>query len=620
MDLSPQTTPLTSGKSYYFTLSATNKAGLTAFLTSDPYLYTSATPTPGLVLDFDPQAALEVVYGSSYHMSDIDILLDGEEVGVRWTGFSHPTAEISYSVGLGLMPGMDNVVPLTPVGAGVSSYVFRGAALQEGSTYYATVVAETGFSRGNSSSNGVLVWRDWQLQLATVYDGSTDVDVEYHASTSLVSAQWFFPALLHARISHYMWGVVVGVDMEQASASGSGGVSPDQMEVVRDYQNVGKDTSGVTSAALRADGSVYINAVRACFATRCLPPVYSNGFRVALPPTPGALNATYTPLEYDQVYGTSVGRLELEWEEFGDPQLAYYEWSLGANEEGGESLVGWQEVEWFENQVSVLLNVTVSLHSPNIVTLRGYSSAGLYADTRTALLWNVDGVLLAQGSIPLLPLVVYDLLGSSSDQTVTGWQELVYSAVTLQDIDYTDSTYSLSGGWPELRYTQYHYSISTQQEYLPCTAQDSLACGTTFYNSATVSNLSLTEGRRYYFCVRALAEDAIHRTPATPPVLEACSNGVTVDASPPRGGCVKVIPHLSSGVLGSGMGSEVRDGLRPQQDRQCTTVNDTQFQVSTSDLYVIWEEFVDVESYGNAVHASAVASYSYAIGKITLIA
>ena len=118
-------TPLTSGKSYYFTLSATNKVGLTSFLTSNPYLYTSTTPTPGLVLDFDPKATVEIVSGSSYHLSDIDVLLEGSEFGVLWVGFAHPTAEISYSIGLGATPGLDDVISFTPVGSDVSSHVLR---------------------------------------------------------------------------------------------------------------------------------------------------------------------------------------------------------------------------------------------------------------------------------------------------------------------------------------------------------------------------------------------------------------------------------------------------------------------------------------------------------------
>lgn len=631
VDPTSETTPLISGKTYHFTLSATNKAGLTSFLTSDPYLYASTTPTPGVVWEVDPQASVQVVAGSSYHDTDIDVLVEGVALGIRWTGFAHDTADVEYSIGLGAVPGWDDVVPFMLLGGGVNRYVFHEAELLEGSTYYATVVADTGFSVTNSTSNGVLVLREGEAVvelLASVYDGNCEeVDIEYLPSSTQVSAHWFFPAHLHAQISHYMWAVLTEDTFLSMSASGSGSTNSDpDLTVVQEYQNVGKDTVGVASVeGLRTDGSLYVNAVKACFATRCLSPVYSDGFHVALAPSAGAITtAIYTPLLYDQVYGTSAsGRLDLVWEEFSDPQLAYYEWSIGTEEmEGAALLLQWQQVEWFENQLSLVLNVTISLHYDNVVTLRGYNSAGLYASVSKALQWKVGGEVLPQSSVPLSLLVVYDIHESqvTTDAAARDWRDITHKAVNsqLQDLDYVDSVSLLSGGWPDLRYTQYNYSISTQQSFQPCS--NSLACGNTFHNSATLSNLPLTDGQRYYFCVQALAEHAIHMTLATPPVLEACSNGVTVDHSPPQGGCVKMVSSLRNGlggVVGSGSSAGTND--LSDVDRNCNALNGTQFQVSTSDLYLVWEEFVDVESHGNAVHASGVASYSYAIGKLVLV-
>ena len=619
----------TSGKYYHFTLSATNKAGLTSFLTSDPFLYMSATPTSGFVLDFDPAAVMEIVGGSSYHMSDIDVLLEGSDVGVSWRGFAHPTLQALYSVALGTTPTLDDlVVPLTFLGGGVSDYVFQDAPLQEGLTYYSLVVAEVGSSRWVSSSNGVLVLREAgrTLQLVSVYDGSAEADVEFQASATEVSAQWFFPTVLHSRLSHYMWGVM-GIATETASASGSGSggnaMNPEQTELVLAYRNVGKDTSGISSVpGLRGNGSVFVSAVRACFATGCLAPVYSDGFRVATPPVPGTFDATYTPLELQEESGTSSsGRLQLTWQEFSDEQLAFYEWSLGTGEEGEELLLPWTRAEWFENQVSVVVNATLSLHYSNRVTLRGFNSAGLQARTSTALLWRVGGMTVPQSSVPLAALVVYDLQQSDvdNDPAASGWRDLVYMQQHLQDIDYVESRSSLSAGWPDLRYMQYNYSISTRRQYMACSSHASLGCGTTFYNAATVSSLVLVEGEKYYFCVQALQEYALHQHPDTPPVLEACSNGVTVDLSPPQGSCVKVVaPSLSElGNVGSGMlpGTERRGGLQPEITGECAHVNESMFQVSRSELLLVWEAFQDVEVFGNAVHASGVAAYSYAIGE-----
>lgn len=619
----PETTPLTSGKSYVFTISVTNQAGLSAYLTSEPYYYASIAPSSGLVLDFDPLAVLDVVNGSSYHLSDVDILLEGSVLGVRWYGFSHPSASVNYSVALGLAPGADDIVPLTSVGGGVSSYVFLDAPLQPGSTHFATVTAQTGFSSASASSNGVLVYGGGvaSLSQASVYDGVSDVDVDYHAPTSSVSAHWYFPAHLHAVISHYMWAVFAEEgNMDGASGSAEIGPTPEEPVVVREYVNVGKGISavGAVSGGLRA-GLRYRSAVRACLATVCLPAVYSDGFYLSVTPVAGSINATYHPLEYDELYATStLGRLELEWAEFADPQLVQYEWSIG-EEEGGALRLPWRQVEWFEREVSVLVNVSLSLHSSNVVSVRGQNSAGLCTTTSTQLLWSVGDTALPQALVPRPSLVVYDIVQErvTFDPSLETWRELTHREVSMQDIEYTSSPASLSGAWPDLRYTQYSYSVSRRQMYTSCDSHMTVGCGVTFHNSATLDQLPLLDGGRYYFCVRALAQDAIHRTSATPPVLEACSNGVTVDLSPPRGECVKITCPLEGGfghMTGSGVGGNVGE-LAPDWDRNCAAVNDSEFQVSTSDLYLVWEEFVDVEEAGFAVHASGVTEYSYAIGK-----
>lgn len=611
IDVTAETTPLTSGRSYHFTLSATNRAGLSAFLTSDPYYHDISTPTPGLVLDFDPSAPVEVLSGSSFHAADIDVLVSGETVGVRWQGFSHPTAQLEYAVALGLTPGSHDIVPFTPVGSQVSSYVFRGVALQEGSTYYATVVAETGFSRVNSSSSGVLVLREGvaSLSQAAVYNGRLEGDTDYQASTSRVAARWVFPSHLHAHISHYMWAVVqlstgsadttstsgIGDTLGSGTGvSGSGIELGTDMTVIRDYQSVGKDTVGVASVPLlRADGSVYASAVRACFPTRCLPPVLSDGFQISIPPRPGSINATYTPLLLDDVYGSSSsGTLELQWEEFQDPQLTYYEWALVGGVEETGLILGWKREMWSERGVTMRLNVTVSLHGSNTVILRGVNSAGLYATTSTLVQWRVGGRVRPQAEVPRSPLMVYDTAGMLRrwDPAESGW--IAENSIVL-DIEYTGSESALSGAWPDLRYTQYNYSISHQQQFLPCSS--ALVCGSTHLNTATVS-LPLSHGQRYYFCVQTSRDFALHATPTTPTSLEACSNGVTVDLTPPLGGCIKIATPTS-------------------ETRDCGSLNATEFAVSTSELYLVWEEFADVERRGNAVHASGVAQYSYAIGK-----
>lgn len=617
-------TPLTTGQFYYFTLSATNRAGLSSFLTSPPYQHSSAVLSSGLVLDVDPLASLDVSsVGSSFHLSDINILLGGQDLGVRWRGFNHPSLNVSYSVSLGSQPGLDDIVSSTPMRLGVNDYVFRSPSIQEGSTYYATVLAATELSSTNSSSNGVLILRNVEAfqQQAVVYDGSSDVDIDYQASSSHVSARWSFPSSLHRHISHYMWGVVrESRDPLPFSGSGSGDSSNVTMDIVREYQNVGKDMSGMTAVSeLEADGTRYVNAIRACFATDCLPPVYSDGFQISVQPQPGPVTAVYNPLQQDAVYGTSSsGRLDLTWEEFTGPPISYYEWSLGTGSAGAELLIPWREVDGVVNQVSMIVNVTVSLHQSNIVTLRGYNSAGLLASSSAALLWRVGATILPQDQVPRSPLMVFDIPDSHvrDDPTITSWRDIIYREMEVDDIDYTESGSSLSAVWPNLRYTLYNYSISRQQTYQPCLSSSSIACGSTFKNSVTVSNLQLQDGYTYYFCVQALLEHAIHRTGATASLLEACSNGVTVDLTAPVGQCMKIVSPAQDAGQTTGSGGEELQRLRSVSRRECTSVNATRFQTSNSELYLIWNEFRDVEQGGSGTHYSGVAYYRYAIGEL----
>ncbi len=595
-------------------------------------------------MDFDPWSSVEVVGGASYHMADIDVLLGRVRLGVRWRGMTHPSEGVVYSVALGSEPGRDDVVAIITLGEGVNEHVFPSPPLMEGVTYYSTVVAETTLTSSTSSSNGVLflgATGDAQLARATVYDGvvsSPSGDVDYHGSTTSVAGVWSFPPQLHAHISHYMWGVVREIRDPIFSGSGSSGGSgvyaaddAVSVEVVVEYRNVGKDTSALTSfpppsppsPPSNASSSSYLNAVRACFATQCLPAIFSDGFQLSIPPRPSALRAVYTPLEeIDLIYGvSSSGRFDLEWVESNDAELAYFEWSVSTDGDGGggggRALVfPWVAVEVERErergayQLSLILNASLSLHHDNVVVLKIYNSAGLYGNTSVALEWSVGGLILPQALVPRQSLVVLDVVEGSGDEgeVVTDWRDIPFRDTCPQDIDYTNSSSSLSGAWPDLRYMVYNYSLSTQQAFTACSSPSNIRCGSTIRNHVTVSALSLVDGQVYYMCVRAQIEHAIHVTTATPTVLEACSNGVTVDFSPPvEGECVKIVSPLQAGLMTGGGAGSGRRG--------CDVIDTVATQISTSELYLVWNEFLDVEQHGNGFHASGVADYQIAIGE-----
>ena len=616
IDLATLGTSIISGHDYIITVRAINSAGLTSYSTTDPpFTYTYGLPSVGVVFDIDSSLSPDLIDGINYSHLDVDVLLDPSELGARWAGFLHPDLNVTFSISLGTQPFSQDIVAMTTVGDN-TSYVFDGAYLNHSMTYYITVAAESSVGQVNATSDGVLVLRGLgdYLRYATVYDGLFEIDIDYQASLSSASARWVFPTSIHSYISHYMLALMRIADSTNFT-----------LEQVSDFQNVGLQSSGGVANLQLIDGARYIAAVKACFVGSCLDPVYSDGFQISLPPNMmGSLSAVYSPVNLDMEFGSSSsGYLEISWDPFRDPQIAYYEWALGTGESGSELLVYWTRAEWFETSVSVNVNVTISLHTANVVTVKGYNTAGLYSSISMELRWRLDdGEVVPQSSVPLSPLVVVDIEESEVERLATSdWRQRQFREWDPMDMQYTRSPDSLSGAWPNLRYMQYDYSISTTPTYQSCDSPESIACGETIANSVTVRGLSLMHGQRYYFCVRGSRGEAIHVTPATPPVFTSCSNGITVDLTPPTGGCVHIItPSLLDaqvdviGGSGSGSAGELRPLL--ERNRECVYLNESTFQSSTSELFIGWEPFTDVEQYSSAVHISGVAYYEYAIGEL----
>ena len=599
---------IVSGHNYFVTIRATNNALLVSYSSNDyPFTYVHGLPSVGVVYDIDTTLSSELINTVNYKDFDVDVLLDPTHLGARWAGFSHPYLAVTFSVSLGTQPYAQDVVAMTTINES-TSYVFDETYLNHSVTYYVTVVAENSVGVVNATSDGILVLRRLEdsLSQAAVHDGQFEADIDYQASSSYAEAHWFFPTSIHSYTSQYRLALM-------RVYNGS------RFEVLSDYQNVGLQRSGSIAGVQLQPGEQYVAAVKACFVSRCLSPVYSDGFRVSIPPISGLLRAVYTPENVDAEFGiSSLGYLEISWGSFQDPQMAYYEWALGTGELGSELLIYWTRTEWFETSVSMDVNASISLHTTNIVTVRGYNTAGLYATVSAELRWRVEGEVVPQSSVIRSPLVVVDIDESEVELLTTeDWRQRQFRQWEPIDLQYSRSPDSLSGAWPNLRYMRYDYSISTTPIYQSCDSPESIACGETIANSVMVNGLSLTHGRRYYFCVRAMRRDAIHVTSATPTVFTSCSNGITVDLTPPTGGCVGIATPLLDGsddIMGSGSGS---GDLRPilEVERRCIRSNVSTFQTSTSELFLSWNPFTDVEEYNTAVHVSGVAFYEYAIGK-----
>ncbi len=572
-------------------------------------------PSNGFVQDIDSSLFFDIATnGISLHGDDVDVLVDEDVFTASWKGFEHTHLVTTYSVGLGSEPGLDNAVGFTYI-ATASDHTFSIANLEASQRYFVTTIGQNDYGNTSSTSNGVLILRGVQedtARKATVYDGIFESDIDYQISSTQASARWRFPRSVVPFISHYEWALFA--------------TDGENLTEIESYGNIGNLTSAIASNLRLERGEWYISAIRACFSTVCLSPVYSDGFQLSSFPDANPVRAVYTPLQWDDPYGTSTsGNLVISWERFEDPELAYYEWSLGTGtgEPEDQLLVYWNQVGRYENQVVVTLDVTVSLHTPNTVTLRGYNSAGLHSTSSSPLEWVIEGTTYFQDRVPRTPLVVVDIPDSQVPEfNTTDWRELEHSEWDLTDLQYSSSPSSLSAAWPDLRYMRYDYSVSATQAFQHCGSEDGLACGTTITNAVTITGLDFTDGERYYVCLQAFRSDAIHPTRSTPGILTACSNGITVDLSPPEsGGCVQIlVPALEEGgeEIDSGSGPSGYLPILDEIGQECVG-NGSRFQASTSELHVVWNQFVDTEQFGNAVHATGVAYYEVAVGKLVFL-
>ena len=580
-------------------------------MTSSGFMYIHGSPTGGQVIDLDPQ-----MVDDNNNMcidvsnSDTDLIINSDWVSAHWIGFDHAYLNVTYSIGLGSIPNTDDIIPFHEIGT-ETHYSFNNLTLESEEQYYITVIASNEYGTTNASSDGFIYLSNVNdaVSITTVADGNNNgIDIDYQYSISSLTVQWQSIPSLTPYISYYLWSVFL---VEEPMSF--------KLTLVRDYENMGIQTSAVAGGMELRQGEVYVNAIQACLSTPipyCLSPVYSDGVYISTyPQVSSFVHAIYTPLEW--LSTSSYGKLEIEWSPFHDIRIAYYEWAIGTGEPGYELLTEWNQVEWYKTSVITFLNSTLSLHKTNTLTIQGYNAAGLYSRTGVELYWNVDGEIIPQSRVPRSKLIVYDIpedlvpILSTSD-----WRDIEYSEwdPIEMELDYTNSAHSLSVAWPDLRYMVYNYSVSTTPTFTSCDNDGGMACGTTIANSVSIPNLELENGQRYYVCVQAVRDDVIHATPTTPNILTACTNGITVDLTPPTGSCVEIRPVSldQESDLASASGSGLGD-LVPFQT-ECVN-NGSQFQTSNTDMHIVWSPFHDVEWYGTAVHASGVAYYEYAIGK-----
>ena len=217
--------------------------------------------------------------------------------------------------------------------------------------------------------------------------------------------------------------------------------------------------------------------------------------------------------------------------------------------------------------------------------------------TTTDVRWSINGNVIPRSQVREAPLI-YDVNISTIKDNPTGdWRNVEQHHHDYVDIDYTSSGSSLGAAWPQLHYPSMNYSVSVLRRFLPCGHMSAADCGSVVGTTLRLTNLSLYQARRYHICISSAAVIIQHETyNESLPAIEYCTDGVTVDTTPPTPGCAWAGPGSSARL-------------------DCTKTLPDVVQASTSELEVHWAHFSDVETNKAAIHVSGVNRYEIGVGE-----
>nr|XP_034332757.1 uncharacterized protein LOC105327902 isoform X2 [Crassostrea gigas] len=602
---------------YYVTVKAENAAGLLTYGVSDPYVHNVQLPSTGIVMDV--ANSLENPF---IDIEDIDFTSVNHSLSARWTGFYHAYIDVTYRFRAGTSPGASDIVPDKEVGTN-KSYTENGLSLSAFQTYYITITAESSAGAVNVTSDGVtVVEEDAFLDNITVYDGkpcviagvnisakvnhhawntlkNCTIDADFQSSTDTLSAYWKIPDELLPFTPDVYFSI------EKKSLYG------DNWSMFQDYRyNNGHHQAHVTGILLDP-GRLYRFVVKLCARETCYQPVQSNGVLVlANPPVTNNMNVTHDNT-------STVEKLKVVLDMFADPDIHIpeekygvvdkYEWTITDQSEIGRLHTRWNRLDDYDVipnkyklEFTIVLNGTFDFSKCRRLTVRGYNKAGLYSTVSSDIknCSTFDPVLIK-------PNIVIDAVGTP-DRSRDGYGEPVLLQTNARwphpDKDYTLNMNYISAVWPTLRYNSYTVAVITARNmdvtsyYLPsttlslsdpCSHPDAIKCDTTGHEFINVKfkEGELEHGQRYVVCIHAEYTEIQHeKWTQILPEINTCSDGIVVDLTPPTAGNVWI-------------------GTQGQR-----------YQISTTDMYVSWDSFEDVEEFQTSPHTSGIQNYELGIG------
>ncbi|XP_062576068.1 uncharacterized protein LOC134237945 [Saccostrea cucullata] len=600
---------------YYVTIKAENIAGLSSFGVSEPYIHNVQLPSTGIVMDI-----LNNTENPFIETQDADYTSSENTLSARWTGFSHAYLDVTYKFQVGTSTGAADVVPQKYVGKN-NSHTEQGLSLEFFKTYYITITAVTSAGSVEVTSDGItVVQENATLSGISVFDGEPcnmseqntsqsilhhdwDIsvnctnDTDFQSSTDTLNAYWTISkeTLFFVPDTYY--------SIERKSAYS------DDWSIFQDFTyNHGHMEAHVTGLSLEP-GKMYRFVLKLCAGKICYLPTHSNGVVIlASPPEPGDISFVHENSSLTE-------ELKVTMDMFRDPDIEIltekysvikrYEWAITDQSDTGRLHTIWQELTEFEVipgkykiKFTIKLSGKLDFSKCRRLTVRGYNKAGL-SSTISGDIKDCSNPLL------ITPKVVIDAVGTQ-DPSKDGYGEPIYmernASWPYPDMDYTPNKNYISAVWPSLRYIAYTvavikaWNINMTTMYKPsttlaladpCSHPDSIRCADTDREFINIKfrEGELENGQRYIVCIHT-EHTEIHEGQSSRvlPEINACSDGVVVDLTPPSKGSVWI-------------------GKRGQQ-----------YQISTTDMYVTWDSFKDVEEIQTISHSSGVQNYQLGIG------
>ncbi|MBC8402241.1 MAG: PQQ-binding-like beta-propeller repeat protein, partial [Candidatus Marinimicrobia bacterium] len=464
---------LEGGITYYGNVQAMDPAGnVSDIVTGDGIIVDQTGPIPGQVFDGDS--------------TDVDWVSIDYFIKANWKGFSDVLSGIaSYDYSVGLIPGETQIIDWYSVG--LDSTLFTTAELIEGPTYYVNVRANDAVGNMGSLASSDGFGLDQTIPISGIVIDGLDVDLDWTANTTLLSASWSGFSDDKSGIAFY----------EYAIDTTSGG-----NELV-DWTNNSDSTSFIKDDLSLVTGTTYYISVRAVdLVGNVSNGATSDGITVDnINPVVNIPNEGGIGEDYD--FQNSLTELIISWTgSDAMRELMSYEYAIGTTPTGSDT------VDWTDAGTQTNIIVT------GLTLVEGIT---YYASVRALdMAGNVSGIATGDG---ITPDVTSPELG------------LVFDGFEAE-LTFTGTTDSLTARWTG--FTDALSGISSYECAIGITAGDSdvvnwIPLG--LDSSMVATDLSLTNGYRYYVSVRAI--DSVGNRSGY-----VSSDGVIIDISPPILGLV----------------------------------------------------------------------------------